>query len=89
MNEIDFFYILGFVKASKLRLKVLEAIGTEALMPSEISAQTDIRTSQVSSALSDLKDKGLVICMNDKMRKGRLYRCTSQGFEVLKYLLFN
>lgn len=89
MNEEYFFYLLGFVKISKLRLKTLEAIGTGTLMPSEISSKTDMRTSQVSNALSDMKGKGLVVCINENVRKGRLYRCTPSGLEVLKYLEFN
>ncbi len=89
MNENDFFYILGFLKASRLRLTTLKAIGTGVMMPSEISGKANIRTSQASSALRDLKGKGLVVCINDDVRKGRLYRCTSLGLEVLEYIEFN
>ena len=89
MNENDFFCIVGFVKVSRLRLKTLEALGTETLMPTEISSKTDIRTSQVSGALKALKGKGLVVCINEDVHKGRLYRCTPLGLEVLEYLKFN
>lgn len=89
MNGNDFFYILGFVKASRLRLETLKAIGAGVMMPSEISHTTCITTSQVSSALFDLKGKGLVVCKNDSARKGRLYMCTPLGLEVLKYIEFN
>ena len=53
-------------------------------MPSEIAKENDIKTSQVSSALSDLKEKSLVICVNEEVRKGRLYKCTDLGLEILK-----
>lgn len=89
MNDTDFFFILGFVKVAKNRIKTLEAIGTDTQMPSEISKKTDLRTSQVSRTLRDLKGKGLVVCINDDVRKGRLYRCTPLGLEVLKHLEFN
>ena len=89
MNENDFFYLLGFVKVSQLRIKTLKSIGTKLKMPSEISRETDIRTSQVSGALRALKGKGLVVCINEDVHKGRLYKCTPLGLEVLKYLEFN
>ena len=33
-----------------------------------------------------LKNKGIVVCINPEMRKGRLYRCTDLGKEILKKL---
>ena len=55
-------------------------------MPSEIANEININTSQVSAALSDLKKKDLVICVNEEVRKGRLYKCTDLGKEILKKL---
>ena len=55
-------------------------------MPSEIAKDIDIRTSQVSSALSDLKKQNLVICVNEEVRKGRLYKCSELGLEIIKFL---
>ena len=55
-------------------------------MPSEIANDINIKTSQVSAALSDLKKKELVICVNEEVRKGRLYKCTDLGKEIIKRL---
>ena len=44
----------------------------------------DVRTSQVSAALHDLKEKDLVECVNEDARKGRLYKCTHLGAEIIK-----
>ena len=86
MNEKDLFYILGFVKVSNQRIAILKSIGTSFKMPSEIARETDIRTSQVSGGLRDLKRKGLVVCINENVRKGRLYKCTPLGLKVLEYI---
>ncbi len=86
MNEKDLFYIMGFVKISSYRIAILKSIGTSCKMPSEIAKETNIRTSQVSGALSDLKKKNLVVCINENVRKGRLYRCTPLGLKVLDYI---
>lgn len=55
-------------------------------MPSEIAKTTGLRTTQVSNALSDLKEKELVICMNESAKKGRLYQNTELGLEILERL---
>ena len=55
-------------------------------MPSEIANDLNIKTSQVSSALSDLKKKNLVVCINEEVRKGRLYKCTPLGLKIISEL---
>lgn len=86
MNEKDLFYLIGFVKVSQLRTKTLKALDGSVKIPSEISRETDVRTSQVSGALAQLKMKNLVICINEEANKGRLYKCTPLGLEVVKHL---
>ena len=86
MDEKELFEILGYVKISPYRTKTLKSIGYELKMPSEIASDIDVKTSQVSSALSDLKKKGLVVCVNEEVRKGRLYKCTDLGKEIIKKL---
>lgn len=86
MNEKDLFILIGFVKVSRYRVNVLNAIGTSYKMPSEIAREVDLRTSQVSRVLADLKRENLVVCINENVRKGRLYKCTSLGFQIMKYI---
>lgn len=86
MDESKLFEILGYVKVSSNRTKTLKSIGTTLKMPSEIARDVDIRTSQVSSSLADLKKQGLVICVNEEVRKGRLYKCTDLGLEIIELL---
>lgn len=86
MDEYKLYEILGYVKISSYRTKTLKSIGTGLKMPSEIAKDIDIRTSQVSSALSDLKKQNLVICVNEEVRKGRLYKCSELGLEIIKFL---
>ena len=57
MKEKEYFLTLGFVKISPYRIKTLQSIGKTLKMPSEIARENDFKTSQVSSALSDLKKK--------------------------------
>lgn len=86
MEEKELYYKLGYVKISPYRCKTLKNIGTDVKMPSEIAKDTCIQTSQVSASLSDLKKEELVVCVNEEVRKGRLYKCTEKGLEIQKYL---
>ena len=86
MNEKELYSILGFVKVSKYRTDTLKTIGHTYKMPTEIARETEFKTSQVSCALIDLKKKNLVVCLNEDAKKGRLYRCTELGHEILEHL---
>ena len=86
MENTEIMKVLGFVKISPYRTNTLKSIGDELKMPSEIANEINIKTSQVSAALTDLKSKSLVICVNEEVRKGRLYKCTPLGLKIIKYL---
>lgn len=86
MDENKIFEILGYVKVSPYRTATLKSINNELKIPSEIAKEIKINTSQVSAALSDLKKYNLVICVNEEVRKGRLYKCTDLGKEILEKL---
>ena len=62
-------------------IKLYELLGYVKISPYR---DININTSQVSAALSDLKKQELVICVNEEVRKGRLYKCTELGLEVLE-----
>ena len=86
MDKMELYKILGYVKVSPYRTNTLRSIGSELKMPSEIAKEIDVRTSQVSSALADLKKYDLVICVNEEVRKGRLYKCTDLGLQIIEHL---
>lgn len=86
MDENRIYEILGYVKVSPYRTNTLKSISDGLKIPSEIAKEINVSTSQVSAALSDLKKHDLVICINEEIRKGRLYKCTDLGKEILKKL---
>ena len=55
-------------------------------MPSEIAKEVKIRLNHVSMFLKDLKLNGLVECLNEETRKGRLYQLTKLGKDVITKL---
>lgn len=75
---------ISLVKSSGNRYKVLNTIGNDMRSPSEISKRTNIRLNHVSMYLSELKENGLVECLNETAKKGRLYHLTDLGKKVIE-----
>ena len=86
MDEEKLYEILGYVKISPYRTNTLKSLKDTLKMPSEIARDINVTTSQVSAALADLKKRNLVICVNEEVRKGRLYKCSELGLEIIKLL---
>lgn len=76
--------LTSYVKISKYREKTLKSIGNNVKIPTNIAKDSDIRTNHISKVLSELKSKEIVECINEEARKGRLYRLTDTGKEVLE-----
>ena len=75
-----------YVNKSSYRVKVLKAIGEEVKIPKEIASDSGILPNHISNVLSQLKERDIVECINPEVRKGRLYRLSEEGLEVLKEL---
>ncbi len=76
----------GYVKRSKNRQEIIKIIATTRKTPSDITEIMDTRFSLVSSILSDLKNNGIVVCLNEEDKTGRLYVLTKLGLEILDEL---
>ena len=77
---------MKYVNRSKYRVRTLKAIGVDVKMPKEIAHDSGILQNHISNVLRQLKDKDLVECLNPKARKGRLYRLSDDGLDVLDKL---
>ena len=75
---------ISYVQISKYRTKVMKALDGEVKIPTDIANDSGIRTNHISKVLSELKAHELVECINPEVRKGRLYRLTDKGDEVVK-----
>lgn len=86
ITDDEIWQLIGYIKISSIRLKTLRSLESRFMMPSEIARLTGYRTTQISNALHDLKEKNLVECMNEDARKGRIYQNTELGLLILKIL---
>ena len=78
--------VLRYVNKSTYRVRTIKAIGKDIKIPKEIAHDCGILQSHISNVLRELKDKDLVECLNPKMRKGRLYRLSEDGLDILNQI---
>ena len=64
----------------------MKSLDDEVKIPSQIAKDSDILQNHISAVLRQLKEHELVECINPEVRKGRLYRLTDKGDEVIKNL---
>ena len=75
---------ISYVEISSYRKKVMKSLDGEVLIPTQIARNSEIRPNHISKVLSELKAHELVECINPEVRKGRLYRLTDKGDEIVK-----
>ena len=77
---------ISYVEISSYRKKVMKSLEGEVLIPTQIARNSEIRPNHISKVLAELKAHELVECINPEVRKGRLYRLTDKGDEIVKNL---
>ncbi len=77
---------ISYVEISQYRKKVMKSLEGNVKIPTVIARDSGIRTNHISKVLGELKEHELVECINPEVRKGRLYRLTETGEEVVKNL---
>lgn len=76
----------SYVEISTYRTKVMKTLDGEVKIPTVIAKDSGIKPNHISKVLSELKAHELVECINPEVRKGRLYRLTDIGDEIVKNL---
>lgn len=74
----------SYVEISTYRTKVMKSLDGEVKIPSQIAKDTGIIQNHMSATLKQLREHKLVECINPEVRKGRLYRLTDKGNELVK-----
>lgn len=77
---------MSYVKISKYRAKVMKSLDGDVKIPTVIAKDSGIRPNHISKVLVELKEHGLVECINPEVRKGRLYRLTHKGEKINEHL---
>lgn len=77
---------IDYVNRSQYRLKVIKSLNGNVKIPSEIANDTEIFQNHISNTLRQLKEHELIECINPEAKKGRLYRLTDKGEDIVKNL---
>ncbi|MEA4957817.1 hypothetical protein SDC9_46156 [bioreactor metagenome] len=85
----DFHNEISFIKAGKYRSLIISDINDKFKTPTEISKSLKIPMRETSRALKELKDHDILEVLDETVKKGRLYKLTPKGFEILKILKNN
>ena len=75
---------ISYVQISSYRKKVMKSLEGDVKIPTVIAEDSGIKTNHISKVLAELKEHELVECINPEVRKGRLYRLTDKGYELVK-----
>ena len=76
----------AYVSISSYRARAVKSLKDDVKMPSEIARDTGIRKNHISKVLRELKDCGVAECINEEAKRGRLYRLTDVGEEIVKHI---
>lgn len=80
MNNWD---LISFVKSSNKRFQILSLLNDALSTPSDISKKLNIPISHVSSTLSELSERDLIVCLTPERRKTKLFETTKTGKSIL------
>lgn len=89
MNDEELIRAISYIKRSRNRTEIVIALGENFKMPSEISRDMNLKISQISAILSDLKKEEIAVCINEEEKVGRLYKLTEKGNEAYKIIKKN
>lgn len=81
-----FYKDISFLTAGKYMTTVILELSDKLKTPSEISKSAKIPMREISRALQELKKHNLVVVLNEKAKKGRVYKLTEKGKSILKYI---
>lgn len=76
----------AYVNISTYRVKTMKALKDDVKTPTKIAEEAGILPNHISKVLRELKETGIVECINEEARKSRLYRLTAVGEEVVEKL---
>ena len=79
--------LAAYVIVSEYRERALIVLNdNNVMMPKYIAEKCMVRSNHISKTLKELKNHGLVVCINEEARKGRLYQITPLGQEIVELI---
>ena len=78
--------IFAYINISSYRSRAVKSLKGDIKTPSKIAKDSNIKINHISKILRELKESGVAECINEEARRGRLYRLTDVGEEIVDHL---
>ena len=86
-DVMEYDELVRFINNSSYRVNVLKDLSDgDVKMPRDIATNCNILPNHISNVLTQLRKLDLLECINPEYKKGRLYRLTDDGKNILKDL---
>ena len=85
-ENIDDMSIISFLARSEKRVQILKSLNQGDKIPSIIGKEIGDSSHHVSKYLTSLKQRDLVICLNEEDKRFRFYRITAKGKYYLEII---
>ena len=72
---------VSYVIASKTRKSVISRLETPRT-PTLLAKDLDLNLANISRAITELEDKGIVVCLTPKHKVGKIYSLTKKGKDI-------
>lgn len=73
---------VSYVIASKTRRSIILKLETPRT-PTFLAKDLDLNLANVSRAITELEDKGIVVCLTPKQKVGKIYSLTKKGKDII------
>ncbi len=73
---------VSYVIASKTRKAVILKLDTPRT-PTFLAKDLDLNLANISRAITELEDKGIVVCLTPKQKVGKIYSVTKKGKDIV------
>ncbi|HZS74055.1 MAG TPA: winged helix-turn-helix domain-containing protein [Candidatus Nitrosotalea sp.] len=73
---------VSFIIASKTRKAVISRLETPRT-PTFLAKDLDLNLANISRAITELEDKGIVVCLTPQQKVGRIYSLTKKGKDIV------
>ena len=73
---------VSYVIASKTRKSIVLKLETPRT-PTFLAKDLNLNLANISRALTELEDKGIVVCLTPKQKVGKIYSLTRKGKDVV------
>ena len=75
--------LISFVKASEVRLSILESLNEKVQTPTELKELLGVPISRISAILKELSEKDLIENLTPDRRKSKMFSLTKKGKTIL------